>query len=184
MTENPTNTPMTTCKGMTLRNVPSLHCHGPSLYAALFQCTDITFSASFVTLVRISGRPSGLSKMAQDKDEVMKDAEPVDKDDKKQDKKKLKKGEVDKDAELSDEDLELKNNLLMMVERISKESDPGLQARSLNPRKKVIRRLTYKSTKCLSGKRGCQTLHRVDLDFLFKSADSRASNALLVVPHQ
>lgn len=65
--------------------------------------------------------------MAEEKDVEMKDAEAVEKDKKVSDKKKQKKGEVEKDADLSEEDLELKNNLLMMVERISKENDPAVQ---------------------------------------------------------
>ncbi len=63
--------------------------------------------------------------MAEDKDVEMKDAETADKE--VPDKKKQKKGEVEKDSDLSEEDLELKNNLLMMVERISKENDPAIQ---------------------------------------------------------
>lgn len=43
---------------------------------------------------------------------------------------KKKKGEEDKDAELSEEDLELKQKLEMLVERI-RDSDPGVQSSAL-----------------------------------------------------
>ena len=44
--------------------------------------------------------------------------------------KKKRKGEEDKDADLSEEDLELKQNLEMLVERI-RDSDPGVQSSAL-----------------------------------------------------
>ena len=49
------------------------------------------------------------------------------------DAKKRKKEQEAKDAELSEEDLELKQNLEMMLERI-KESDEGVQANALQAR--------------------------------------------------
>eukprot|EP00884_Botryococcus_braunii_P017607 jgi/Botrbrau1/452/Bobra.110_2s0098.1 len=84
--------------------------------------------------------------MGEQKDEVMKDAEALEKDKKVPDKKKQKKGEVDKDSDLSDEDLELKNNLLMMVERISKENDPALQGVALDTISHEIRTATTSMT--------------------------------------
>ena len=60
-------------------------------------------------------------------------------------KKKLKKGEEDKDADLSEEDLELKKNLELMVQRI-REGDPALQAAALESITKEIRSATTSMT--------------------------------------
>lgn len=90
--------------------------------------------------------------MAEEKDIEMKDAEAVEKDKKVPDKKKQKKGEVEKDSDLSEEDLELKNNLLMMVERISKENDPAIQVASV-------------PTSCRKKKMAKEILHAWCLDF-------------------
>jgi len=67
-----------------------------------------------------------------EEDTKMTDAEEV-KDDKKEQPaaKKVKKKGEDEKPELSDEDIELKANLEMMVERIS-ESDAGLQTTALD----------------------------------------------------
>lgn len=46
------------------------------------------------------------------------------------DARKKRKGEEDKDADLSEEDLELKQNLELLVERI-RDSDPGVQSSAL-----------------------------------------------------
>ena len=46
------------------------------------------------------------------------------------DAKKKRKGEEDKDADLSEEDLELKQNLELLVERI-KDSSSGVQSNAL-----------------------------------------------------
>ena len=75
--------------------------------------------------------------MAKEEDVVMQDANGVtDKKDKKDDKKddKLstkKKGKAAEKPELSEEDLELKANLEMIVERIS-DSDPAVQSSALD----------------------------------------------------
>ena len=47
--------------------------------------------------------------------------------------RKKKKTEEDKDAELSEEDLELKQNLELFVERL-RDSDPGIQRNALQAR--------------------------------------------------
>lgn len=61
------------------------------------------------------------------KDEKMVDADPEQAKQKKQKlKKKGQKGEEDKEADLSEEDLELKKNLELMLER-AKDSDAGVQ---------------------------------------------------------
>ena len=60
-------------------------------------------------------------------------------------KKKVKKGEEDKDADLSEEDLELKKNLELMVERI-REGDSALQAAALKIIAQEIRSATTSMT--------------------------------------
>lgn len=65
--------------------------------------------------------------MAGAKDVESKDAQAVEKDKRVPDKKKQRKREVEKDSVLSDEDLEVKANVLTMVERISKENGPAIQ---------------------------------------------------------
>lgn len=60
-------------------------------------------------------------------------------------KKKVKKGEEDKDADLSEEDLELKKNLELMVERIH-EGDSALQAAALKIIAQEIRSATTSMT--------------------------------------
>ena len=68
--------------------------------------------------------------MAKDQDEPMTNADAEDKKQKPAPKKpNKKKGEEDK-PDLSDEDLELKANLEMMVERI-RDSDPAVQSSAL-----------------------------------------------------
>ena len=73
------------------------------------------------------------------KDEKMIEA---DSDQVKQKKQKLKKkgqkGEEDKDADLSEEDLELKKNLELMLER-AKDSDAGVQRTALEGIAREIR---------------------------------------------
>lgn len=60
-------------------------------------------------------------------------------------KKKVKKGEEDKDGDLSEEDLELKKNLELMVERI-REGDSALQAAALKIIAQEIRSATTSMT--------------------------------------
>lgn len=60
-------------------------------------------------------------------------------------KKKKQKAEEDKDADLSEEDLELKNNLLLMVTRIG-EGDPGVQKLALQQIANEIRSATTSMT--------------------------------------
>ena len=56
-------------------------------------------------------------------------------------KKKKLKPEEEKDADLSEEDLELKNSLAMMVTRLG-EGDPGVQALALQSVSNEIRSAT------------------------------------------
>lgn len=73
------------------------------------------------------------------KDEKMVDADPELAKQKKQKlKKKGQKGEEDKDADLSEEDLELKKNLELMLER-AKDSDAGVQRTALDGIAREIR---------------------------------------------
>lgn len=60
-------------------------------------------------------------------------------------KKKKQKAEEDKDADLSEEDLELKNNLLLMVTRIG-EDNPGVQKLALQQVANEIRSATTSMT--------------------------------------
>ncbi|KAK9842343.1 hypothetical protein WJX81_007723 [Elliptochloris bilobata] len=89
--------------------------------------------------------------MAKETDDVaMQDAVPPSNgaaapDEKAKAKKKLKKGEEDKDADLSEEDLELKKNLELMVQRI-REGDPALQAAALKSIAEEIRSATASMT--------------------------------------
>ena len=71
------------------------------------------------------------------KDETMADAE-QEKRKKQKLKKKGAKGEDDKEADLSEEDLELKKNLELMLER-AKDSDAGVQRTALDSIAKGIR---------------------------------------------
>lgn len=71
------------------------------------------------------------------KDETMADAE-QEKRKKQKLKKKGAKGEDDKEADLSEEDLELKKNLELMLER-AKDSDAGVQRTALDSIAKEIR---------------------------------------------
>ena len=72
-------------------------------------------------------------------DEKMVEADPEQAKQKKQKlKKKGQKGEEDKDADLSEEDLELKKNLELMLER-AKDSDAGIQRTALEGIAKEIR---------------------------------------------
>ena len=70
---------------------------------------------------------------------------PMTKRKKQKEKKKVKKGEEDKDADLSEEDLELKKNLELMVERI-REGDSALQAAALKIIAQEIRSATTSMT--------------------------------------
>lgn len=73
------------------------------------------------------------------KDEKMVDADPEQVKQKKQKlKKKGQKGEEDKEADLSEEDLELKKNLELMLER-AKDSDAGVQRTALDGIAREIR---------------------------------------------
>lgn len=73
------------------------------------------------------------------KDEKMVEADPDQVKQKKQKlKKKGQKGEEDKDADLSEEDLELKKNLELMLER-AKDSDAGVQRTALEGIAREIR---------------------------------------------
>ena len=73
------------------------------------------------------------------KDEKMVDADPEQAKQKKQKlKKKGQKGEEDKDADLSEEDLELKKNLELMLVR-AKDSDAGVQRTALDGIAREIR---------------------------------------------
>jgi len=73
------------------------------------------------------------------KDEKMIDADPEQAKQKKQKlKKKGQKGEEDKEADLSEEDLELKKNLELMLER-AKDSDAGVQRTALDGIAREIR---------------------------------------------
>lgn len=60
-------------------------------------------------------------------------------------KKKKQKAEEDKDADLSEEDLELKNNLILMVTRIG-EGNPGVQKLALQQIANEIRSATTSMT--------------------------------------
>ncbi|DBB00701.1 TPA: hypothetical protein ACH3X3_002371 [Trebouxia sp. C0006] len=80
------------------------------------------------------------------KDEKMVDADPEQAKQKKQKlKKKGQKGEEDKEADLSEEDLELKKNLELMLER-AKDSDAGVQRTALDGIAREIRESTTSMT--------------------------------------
>lgn len=80
------------------------------------------------------------------KDEKMADADAEqDKQKKQKLKKKGAKGAEDKEADLSEEDLELKKNLELMLER-TKDSDAGVQRTALEGIAKEIRYADYSSS--------------------------------------
>ncbi|KAL0029326.1 hypothetical protein WJX79_010455 [Trebouxia sp. C0005] len=82
----------------------------------------------------------------QASDEKMVDADPEQVKQKKQKlKKKGQKGEEDKEADLSEEDLELKKNLELMLER-AKDSDAGVQRTALDGIAREIRESTTSMT--------------------------------------
>lgn len=83
------------------------------------------------------------------KDEKMADAEAEqDKRKKQKLKKKGAKGEEDKEADLSEEDLELKKNLELMLER-TKDSDAGVQRTALEGIAKEIRSAAHSKSATL-----------------------------------
>jgi len=99
----------------------------------------------------MGSRPDIVSMVQEKEDVAMQDAAPSSNgaaapdDAGKKAKKKPRKGEEDKDADLSEEDLELKKNLELMVARIA-EGDPGLQAAALASISAEIRSATTSMT--------------------------------------
>lgn len=65
--------------------------------------------------------------MAEEKDVEMRCVEAVEKSKKVPEQKKQNKGEVEQVSDLSEEDLDVKANVLAVVERMSKQNDPAIQ---------------------------------------------------------
>ena len=92
-------------------------------------------------------------------------------------KKKKQKAEEDKDADLSEEDLELKNNLLLMVTRIG-EGDPGVQKLALQQIANEIRSATTSMTSVPKPLKFLRAHYQTLVDVYDRTADADVKRQL------
>jgi 26S proteasome regulatory subunit N1 len=92
-------------------------------------------------------------------------------------KKKKKKADEDKDADLSDEDLEIKNNLLLIVTRLG-EGDAGVQKLALQQVANEIRSATTSMTSVPKPLKFLRAHYQTLVDIYGRTSDAEVKQQL------